>query len=631
MSNIPGPIWSFLSTLGLSFLGIAPAAFSSDIGSQPLQVQQIQTQQNFRWSRPLIKEADSLLEQAGYADALQHYRQMLAADAQPSVTTADILFQIGYLHDIQTQTQYALAAYQQSLQILETLPTVESAPRQAEIRLFVGWLFWDLGDLRQAKVSLDASVNLYKELQQNHSFSTLRFGDALFFSARINDRLGNLVDALRLYEQAYDVFKSHDDIETQIRTAVFIGGMHTDLGDYDQAYKVGTEALLISQTHKLQQEAANILRLLGFIQRLRNRYESAIGYYQQALALADQTDLEGTVLTLNNLGETYLQLGETKQARSILSQALTLVSMTDSHRAKLQQLNVLDTFGGLYAGQQAYGLAWDHYTLSLRLSLSLEDKIGQIITWINLAQLLNQQSQAAVAIAFYKQAINKIEQVRDNLRSLPLETQQRYVETVADSYRELAALLLEQERVFEAQQVLDLLKIQELEDYLHDVREEHPQADKKLPYLPPEQTLLAQYQALLIVGQAETDSVLELAEFLDHPAVVNALSKLTGSDSSQRQPKSLQQLQQKLRLLPDTSAVLYPLVLEDRLELLLIPPQGFPVHYTTAIGKEQLAEQVTDLRQNLADPSSDVRDLAGSLYTYIVAPLQTELDRLKIQ
>ncbi|NEQ51377.1 MAG: DUF2225 domain-containing protein [Leptolyngbya sp. SIO3F4] len=631
MSNLSGPIWSFLSILGLSILGIAPAVFSSEIETQPLSTQQIQTQEIFLWSRPLIKEVDILLEQMDYATAVQHYQQMLATDAQPNVAIADILFQIGYLHDINSQPQQALVSYQQSLQILETLPRVKSAPRQAEIQLFVGWLFWDLGNLKQAKISLERSVSLYQEFQQSHSFPAPRFGDALFLLARINDRLGNLVDALRLYEQAYDIFKAHEDIRPQILAALFIGGMHTDLGNYDQAYKIGTEAFLASQTHKLQQESANILTLLGFIQRLRHRYESAINHYRQALTLKDQTDPEGTALTLNNLSETYLQLGKSKQAQIALNQALAQVNLVDSHQAQAQKINILDTFGDLYVSERAYNLAWEQYTFSLRLSSSLEDKIGQIITWINLAKLFKQQEQNTVAIAFYKQAINEIEQIRENLRSLPLETQQHYTETVAKSYRELTTLLLAQERVFEAQQVLDLLKIQELEEYLHDVRGDRSQVNEKLPYLDAEKILIEYYQTLLLKGQSETDPVLRQEDFLNHPAVTNALEILKYSDSSQPQPESLLQLQQKLQKLPHISAVLYPLVLEDRIELLLVPSVGTPIHRTTVIDKHQLTEQISKLRQNLADPSSDVKDLASTLYESVVAPLQMDLNRLKVE
>ncbi|MCY7321785.1 MAG: hypothetical protein LH660_08295, partial [Phormidesmis sp. CAN_BIN36] len=64
--------------------------------------------------------------------------------------------------------------------------------------------------------------------------------------------------------------------------------------------------------------------------------------------------------------------------------------------------------------------------------------------------------------------------------------------TVADTYRTLADLLLQQDRVLEAQQVLDLVKVQELDDYLRNVRG----TAQPLYELPPEQEILRKYNAL---------------------------------------------------------------------------------------------------------------------------------------
>ncbi len=69
-----------------------------------------------------------------------------------------------------------------------------------------------------------------------------------------------------------------------------------------------------------------------------------------------------------------------------------------------------------------------------------------------------------LAIAFYKQSINVTESIRKELRVLSIDQQRSYERTVAANYRSLAALLLRQGRVMEGLQVLDLLKVQELQD-----------------------------------------------------------------------------------------------------------------------------------------------------------------------
>ena len=71
---------------------------------------------------------------------------------------------------------------------------------------------------------------------------------------------------------------------------------------------------------------------------------------------------------------------------------------------------------------------------------------------------------------FYKQAINTYEIIRTSNRDLEQSLQDSYTANVEKNYRQLAELLLQQDRILEAQRVLDLLKLQELDDYLRGIR-----------------------------------------------------------------------------------------------------------------------------------------------------------------
>ena len=84
--------------------------------------------------------------------------------------------------------------------------------------------------------------------------------------------------------------------------------------------------------------------------------------------------------------------------------------------------------------------------------------------------MLSLQEQPTLAIVFYKQSVQVREDIRSKLKGLPTNLQETYTTIVEDDYRALADLLLQQDRILEAQQVLDLLKVQELDDYLQGVR-----------------------------------------------------------------------------------------------------------------------------------------------------------------
>jgi CHAT domain-containing protein len=83
--------------------------------------------------------------------------------------------------------------------------------------------------------------------------------------------------------------------------------------------------------------------------------------------------------------------------------------------------------------------------------------------------------------------------LRKDIRQLPKDTQKAYAESIASAYRGLADILLKQERILEAQQVLDLLKVQELEDYLRNTRSSKT---PELTILKPEAEILKRYGEL---------------------------------------------------------------------------------------------------------------------------------------
>lgn len=460
---------------------------------------------------------------------------------------------------------------------------------------------------------------------------SLELGLAIHNLGQIQEDLGNFAEAADKYRAATNIFEHLECSQYRLFSLTSTAIIQAQLGYYEDANETLYSSLKVGQHTGDHQAIEDIYHTLGWVAFLQKRYETALDFYQTALEYGHQfsSDVLSLSRTLNNIGHLYTQVNNIDAAIKNLKYGLELLS--DVPASIPEHIDLLDSLGQAYAISNDYSSAWTFYHQSLRLANRSNHPYRQLISLLNIAQMLVAAEQKTAAIALYKQAINDIEQVRDNLRSLPLETQQRYTETVADSYRELAALLLEQERVFEAQQVLDLLKIQELEDYLHDVRAERPQVDEKLPYLPPERLLLEQHRALLLESQSDTDAVMSLDAFLAHPDVAAALATLDQSDPTILKPESLQQLQQKLQTLPPKSAVLYPLVLEDRLELLLVPPDGPPIHQTTQINKRQLTEKVSTLRYQLSDPSSDVKTTAGSLYESLIVPFRADLNRLKIQ
>ena len=111
-----------------------------------------------------------------------------------------------------------------------------------------------------------------------------------------------------------------------------------------------------------------------------------------------------------------------------------------------------------------YAKAIDYHEQSLAIACEIKDRQGEGNSLGNLGSVFKNQKQIELAIIFYKQSVNVRETIRQDIRTLDRSLQESYTQTVAGTYRTLADLLLSQGRVLEAQQVLELLKIQELRD-----------------------------------------------------------------------------------------------------------------------------------------------------------------------
>jgi len=83
------------------------------------------------------------------------------------------------------------------------------------------------------------------------------------------------------------------------------------------------------------------------------------------------------------------------------------------------------------------------------------------------------------------------------------------------------------------------------------------------------------------------------------------------------------------------SVLIYPIMLNDRLEIIVIPPKelGKPFHrYTNYASEEEIITALIDYRASLRDTSSlDYLDQAKKLYDWVMRPIDAQLQALKIE
>ncbi|WP_088889877.1 CHAT domain-containing protein [Leptolyngbya ohadii] len=240
---------------------------------------------------------------------------------------------------------------------------------------------------------------------------------------------------------------------------------------------------------------------------LRSGYpQRAIEFHQQALKIARAVgDRHAEGVILGNIGDAYQIQNQHSQAISALEQSLAISQELDQRSNQAASLNNL---GVISLEQKQYQEATNLFLEALAISevIFARELQGKILS--NLGRLYEEQEKYELAIVFLKQSVNVREGIRAGIRELDRSLQESYTETVAGTYRRLAGLLLEQSRLLEAEQVLELLKIGEIREFIRGTVENAE--TRKVQLSPAEQTVLDRHQSIInfagTIAQCQQDA-----------------------------------------------------------------------------------------------------------------------------
>ncbi|QZZ19734.1 CHAT domain-containing protein [Leptothermofonsia sichuanensis E412] len=118
-------------------------------------------------------------------------------------------------------------------------------------------------------------------------------------------------------------------------------------------------------------------------------------------------------------------------------------------------------------------------------------------------------------------------------------------------------------------------------------------------------------------------------QFIESEAVQNLVAQLSRTAKNQNlNLEDLNALRDDLRKLD--AVLLYPLILDDRLKLVITTPNSPPLRRTVKhLKREELNRVIAEYRSALEHPGSNARDLAQKLYTWLIQPLEADLQQAK--
>jgi CHAT domain-containing protein len=395
------------------------------------------------------------------------------------------------------------------------------------------------------------------------------------------------------------------------------GSLYQAAGQPAEAERSLLEALRRAKTLSLAASGAAIVNDLGNLAASQGKFADALTAYTESFQMAQPAQVQHLMATaLTNAARVSLPLHQYRESKTKLDQATGMLrGLEPSH----QQISAFITVGLTYAKLRAFLVelktdltlaAYEAFHEAAKAADRLGDHRASSYAWGHLGKLYEDDRryadalgvtqhailmgrQAAApealyrwqwqagrllkalgrpgdAIEAYRQAIIAVQSIRPEVSAAAAEDQSgaSFRETVGAVYFELADLLLRgSEREADSQH---------REATLREARD-----------------------------TVELFKVAELQDYFQDDCVQAARSRVTG-----------------LEVVSKTAAIIYPIMLSDRLELLVSLPSGM-VRKTVPVGEKALTEEIRAFRDFLEKRSTrEYLSHAKKLYGWLIQPIE---------
>ena len=595
----------FIFSLFLSFWNILPVTAKTSLKNVVVETQTDVFRQE-QQGRKLYKTGQFTEAIAIWEQAAQAYQKR-----GDKLGQARVLSNLSLAYQQIGQWSQATEAITDSLNILATeqegsLPILAQALNtQGNLQLMIGQAEWALSTWEKAEAT-------YAQIEDDIGVLRSQINQAQALKA-----LGLYRRALKNLKQVSQSLEGQPDSRLKVVGLRLFGNTLRLAGDLNQSQKVLTESLAIAKSLQLNEDIAIVLYNLGHIARVQQDSQAALDFYQQAAAIPASIKTQ----TINKLSHLSLliDMKQWQAAKNLLpSIQLQLDQLPLSHDniyakinfahnlSKLRTANAtspnipswteiaqllaktveqardlgdqraiaysLGHLGRIYQQTQQWSIAEDLTQEALVLAQGINaPDIAYRWQW-QLGEIFIAQDKRPQAITAYSEAVNILKSLSDDLVAINPEVQFSFQESVEPVYRELVSLLLKDSK------------------------------DKQ-----PSQKNLVQARDVI-----ESLQLAELDNFFREACLDAKFVKIDQVDKQ--------------------AAVIYPIILSDRLEIILSLPGQSLYSYEIPVSATELEEVIEELRKNLVIRSRrKFFAPAQKLYDWLILPVEDQLANSEVK
>jgi CHAT domain-containing protein len=560
----------------------------------------------------LLEQGKQFYDAQKYRDAIAIWQDAIVDFAQ----RRDVVGQAGALNHLSLayqalgQWQQAKNAIDESLRLLKSSPTKEIKVLAQALNI-QGYLQSRTGQTQAALESWQQAEATYREA-----------GDKVgIFGSQINQ--AQALQSLGLYRRANNLLtdlhknlKSQADSQLKVKGLKSLGVIRQLTGSLPESKKILEESLAIAQRLKDTASIGEILFSLGNVERDLQQPQKALSYYQQAAKAAAGSSVE-LEAQLNQLS-LYAKLKHYEAAIALLAPIeAKIAKLTPSRTSINAGVNFAESLTKLAALQpEGEKATFPHYQTAAAIlargiaqAQSLGDLRGEANALTQLGKIYEQKQQNSDALKLTQKALQIAQQIEaSDIAARAAWQWGRLLERQGNRPKAIAAY----EFAFNELQLLrrDLVAI-------------NPEV--QLSFTETVEPVYREYVALLLsskVSQENLKKAREIIEALQQAELENFFREAC----LDTKPVAIDEVDSQ-------AAAFYPIILRDRLEVIVSLPNQPIRHYTTRLPQSEIEKYLQQMRQSLNPAFSNQERLRlyQQAYQWLIQPIQSDLERLKIK
>ena len=585
--------------------------------------------QNMPNAEALEQQGRTLYDAEQFSEAVRLWQQ--AVDVfkarNDELNAAMTLSNLSLAYQQLGQWQEAEETSAQSLNLLETERNLGDSKERAQI---LAQSLDVRGRLLLARGQAEAALSTWQRAESIYA----RVGDeaarirSLINQAQALQVLGHYRQALHILTQLKQTLQNLPNSSLKATGLRSLGNILRLVGNLGESRQVLEQSLQVARALKSPQAISDTLFNLGNTARAQAVNKAALEYYQQAAA-ASTSPTKGIQAQLNQLS----LLLETKQlsiAQSLLPKIQPIIAqLPPSRKAVYARINFAQSLMRLKQNMTAdipseLEIA-QLLSVAIAQAKSLKDPRAESYALGTLGGLYEQNQQLANAGDLTQQALLIAQAIAAPDIAYQWQWQLGRLKAGDDSNSALFAY----DEAFKTLQSLrgDLVAINP--DIQFSFRESvEPVYRQFVDLLLRPQTPLYQGGAGGVTSQGQQEKGTSQNNLQKAREVIEAL-QLTELDNFFREaclaPK--QQLDAVVDKEAPTAAIFYPIILPDRIEVILKLPQQPLRHYATPIPQAKVESTIEQLRQKLTQPFAvrETQSLSQQVYNWLISPILTEL------